>query len=92
MNADMELVKKPMAIDLIMRIVAEEGQTKTEIMRGYPDMVTRTIHFRISEMFDLGWIEYKDSIECSRMIFPTEKGMWIQDAISDMLREVEGLE
>lgn len=92
MNTDMELVKKPMAIDLIMRIVAEEGQTKTEIMRGYQDMVTRTIHFRISEMFDLGWIEYRDNAESSRRIFPTDKGLWIQDTISDMLREVEGLE
>lgn len=84
---DMELVKKPMAIDLMMRIAVSDGQTKTEIMRGYPDMVTRTIHYRLCEMVDLGWIEYRDG-----RISPTSKGEYIYDAMKELLDEVEALE
>jgi len=92
MITDMELIKKPMAIDLMIRIAASEGQTKTEIMRGYPDMVTRTIHYRLCEMVDLGWIEYRDDSDCSRRIFPTSKGEYIHDTMKELLDEVEALE
>jgi len=91
MNTDAELVKEPMAVDLIMRIVADEGRTKTEILRAYPDMVTRTIHYRLCEMFDLGWIEYRVTADTSRRIFATDKGQFINDVVDTMLIEVEDL-
>ena len=72
---DVSLVQKPLTMDILMRIVTDEGQTKAQIMRSYDDLVNRTVHYRLSEMFDMGWIEYRDSVMSANAISATPREM-----------------
>lgn len=88
---DVSLVQKPLTIDILMRIVTDEGQTMAQIMRSYDDLVNRTVHYRLSEMFDMGWIEYRDSVMSSKAIFATPRGQYIHEIVTDVLADIECL-
>lgn len=88
---DVSLVQKPLAMDVLMKIILEDGITKTDIMRGYHDTMCKTVHYRISEMFHAGWIEYRMTADDSRRIFATNKGQFINSVVDSMLIEVEDI-
>ena len=44
-----------------------------------------------SEMFDMGWIEYRDSVMSSKAIFATPRGQYIHEIVTDVLADIECL-
>lgn len=88
-DGDEELIKKPLAIDLLLMIdCLGSGCTKSEIMRSYHDLMTKTVYYRLCEMHDLEWIEYLSDDQTKNRIHFTDKGYSVLYAVLTMLRDL----
>ena len=78
--------------DIPSDIVEEAKRSGIAIVfGGSDDLVNRTVHYRLSEMFDMGWIEYRDSVMSSKAIFATPRGQYIHEIVTDVLADIECL-
>lgn len=88
-NIDAELVKKPLAMDLLIRLTAAEGCTKSDLMRSYHDLMAKTVYYRLCEMADVGWIEYQSDERARNRISVTDKGIDVCGTVTSMLKAME---